>query len=141
MAQAEEEEVMGKGLDELSSYFRPLAEALLAKATDAGLYPVIEDTGRTPEEQVIKVAQGVSWTQHSKHLPQPPEGKSEAIDIVPRECLSLKYWGWSGKVETSHPAWGKLIEIGKGLGMGCGVYFPKSDPGHFEFKRSTIIQV
>lgn len=129
---------MGKSLDELSSYFRPLAEALINQAQDAGLYPVIEDTGRTPEEQVVKVATGVSWTQHSRHLPQPPEGKSEAIDIVPRECLKLKYWGWNGTIENSHPHWGKLIEIVKGLGLESGYYFPKPDPGHAQWKRPII---
>src|SRR2546429_59843 len=130
---------MGKSLDELSSYFRPQAEALLQRATDAGLYPIVEDTGRTPEEQVVKLAQGVSWTQHSKHLPQPPEMKSDAIDIVPRECIALKFWGWYGKVENSHPYWGKLIEIGKSLGLKSGVYFPRSDPGHFEHKPSAPV--
>ena len=131
---------MGKSLDGLASYFRPLAEALLQQATDAGLYPEVEDTDRTPEEQKVKVATGVSHILLSRHLPQPPEMKSEAIDIVPRACIPLKYWGWNGKVENSHPHWGKLIEIGKSLGMVCGVYFPRSDPGHFEWKR-PIIQV
>lgn len=132
---------MGRDLSELASYFRPLAEALLQQATDAGLYPEVIDTGRTPEEQVVKVATGVSWTQHSKHLPQPPEEKSEAVDVCPRVCMSLKYWGWNGTIENSHPHWGRLIEIAKGLGLKCGVYFPHPDPGHFEHKHPNTIQV
>jgi hypothetical protein len=115
---------------------RPLAEKLLEQATNAGLDPVVEDTGRTEAEQEQKIAQGVSWTSRSKHLPQPPEGKSEAIDIVPRACIKLKYWGWNGTVENSHPHWGKLIEIGESLGLTCGVHFPHPDPGHFQYKHA-----
>lgn len=128
---------MGKSLDELASYMRPLAEQLLEQATAAGLDPVVEDTGRTPAEQVTKLSQGVSWTKNSKHLPQPPEWKSEAIDIVPRACMSLKYWGWNGTVENSHPYWSELIDIGTKLGLHSGVNFPKPDPGHFQYVYHT----
>jgi hypothetical protein len=124
---------MGKSLDELASYMLPIATALIAKAQDAGLDPVVEDTGRSHDEQTIKVSTGVSWTNNSKHLPQPPENKSEAIDVVPRVCMSLKYWGWNGTIENSHPAWGELITIGEGLGLHCGVHFPHPDPGHFQY--------
>lgn len=127
---------MGKSLDECASYVRPLFEELLARAKAKGLDPVVEDTGRTDVEQSVKIATGVSWTAHSRHLPQPPEMKSEAIDIVPKACIKLKYWGWNGTVETSHPDWGELIEIGESLGLECGVYFPHPDPGHFQWKRS-----
>lgn len=127
---------MGKSLDECASYVRPLFEELLVRATAKGLDPVVEDTGRTNAEQSVKIATGVSWTAHSRHLPQPPEMKSEAIDIVPKACIKLKYWGWNGTVETSHPDWGELIEIGEALGLECGVYFPHPDPGHFQWKRS-----
>ncbi len=124
---------MRKDLDELASYMKPLAEELLQLATEAGLDPVTEDTGRSPEEQQAKLSQGVSWTKRSKHLAQPPEMKSEAIDIVPRACMSLKYWGWNGDAGTSHPHWGKLIDIGESLGLHCGVHFPVPDPGHFQY--------
>lgn len=124
---------MGKLIAELASYFQPLAQELLDQARFAGLDPVIEDTGRTVSEQQVKIATGVSWTQKSKHLPQPPEEKSEAIDIVPRACMALKYWGWNGTIENSHPHWGKLIAIGEKLGLHCGVHFPHPDPGHFEY--------
>jgi len=124
---------MGKALSELASYMQPLATELFNQASSAGLDPVIEDTGRTPAEQAVKEAQGVSWTSHSKHLPQPPEMKSEAIDIVPGACLRLKFWGWNGTVENSHPHWGQLILIGESLGLESGVHFPHPDPGHFQY--------
>src|SRR6516225_1164746 len=130
---------MGKDISELASYMQPLALALLQQASEAGLDPVIEDTGRTPTEQQVKIATGVSWTSNSKHLPQPPEGKPEAIDIVPRSCMSLKYWGWNGTIENSHPNWGRLIEIGESLGLTCGAHFPHPDPGHFQFKHEEKI--
>jgi len=125
---------MGKSLDELDSATRLLADQLLTLATEAGLDPVIEDTGRTPDEQAGKVALGVSWTRNSLHLPQPPEGKARAIDIVPRACLSLKYWGWNGTVMNSDWRWGKLIELGESVGLESGVHFPHPDPGHFQLK-------
>lgn len=124
---------MGKDLDELASYMLPLAQDLISQANAAGLDVVIEDTGRTDTEQAQKIALGVSWTTRSKHLPQPPEMKSEAIDLVPRACLYLKYWGWNGTIENSHEDWGKLIAIGESLGLLCGVRFPHPDPGHFQY--------
>lgn len=129
---------MGKDLNELASYMLPLAEEVLQKATDAGLDPVVEDTGRTPIEQENKISQGVSWTSRSKHLPQPPEGKSEAIDIVPRACMAQKYWGWNGTVENSNPLWGKLIAIVESVGLKSGVHFPHPDPGHAEYIHSDV---
>lgn len=128
---------MGKLITELASYVQPIAIEFINQATTAGLDPVVEDTGRTVNEQQIKIATGVSWTHYSKHLPQPPEQKSEALDVVPRECMKLKYWGWNGTIENSHPHWGKLIAIGEGLGLRCGVHFPHPDPGHFEYAKPT----
>lgn len=127
---------MGRSLDELASYFKPIAEAILADATAEGLDPVIEDTGRDEVEQALKLASGVSWTIRSKHLHQPPENKSEAIDIVPRACIPLKYWGWTGSVEGSHPSWGKLIAIVERNGAHSGVHFIHPDPGHAQYIHS-----
>ncbi|SRR6266550_7116782 len=129
---------MGKSLEELSSYMRPVAEELLRLATEAGLDPVIEDTGRTPTEQEEKINLGVSWTNKSKHLPQPPEGKSEAVDIVPKACMKEKYWGWTGEVETSHPHWAKLIELVESVGLESGVHFPHPDPGHVQWPHDRV---
>jgi hypothetical protein len=132
LAENPEEIEMGKSLDELDSETRPLAEQLLALATAAGLDLVVEDTGRTPDEQAGKVALGVSWTRHSLHLPQPPEGKARAIDVVPRACLSLKFWGWNGRIDNSDWRWGKLVELVESVGLHSGVHFPHPDPGHAE---------
>jgi hypothetical protein len=128
---------MGKDLNELASYMLPLAQELLDQASAAGLDPVVEDTGRTQIEQENNISNGVSWTTRSKHLPQPPEMKSEAIDVVPRACMSLKYWGWNGTIENSHPYWGRLIAIGESVGLESGVHFPHPDPGHFQYIHST----
>jgi hypothetical protein len=132
---------MGKDLSELASYMMPLASKLLGLAVAAGLDPVVEDTGRTQAEQAIKISQNVSWTSHSKHLPQPPEMKSEAIDIVPRALLALKYWGWNGRYDNSDPRWLQLCELGEGLGLECGgrwTHVP-ADPGHFQFVHQPAV--
>ena len=125
---------MGKDLNELDTETRLKVDQLLAMAAESGLDLVIEDTGRTPEEQVGKVALGVSWTMNSMHLPQPPEGKSRAIDLVPRACLSLKYWGWNGTVMNSDWRWGKLIDLAESVGLHSGVHFAHPDPGHCELR-------
>jgi len=124
---------MGKDLDELTSYMKPLAEELITKAREAGIELVVVDTGRTLDEQYEKLHLGLSSTTNSKHLPQSPEFKSEAIDVAPKVCLSMKHWGWFGKITTSHEYWGKIIEIGEDLGLHSGVHFPISDPGHFQY--------
>jgi peptidoglycan L-alanyl-D-glutamate endopeptidase CwlK len=43
---------------------------------------MVHDGVRTPEEQAANIARGVSWTKHSKHLPQ-PDGFSHAVDLIP----------------------------------------------------------
>ena len=130
---------MGKSLDELDSTFRPFAEQLIAKANAQGLDVVIEDTGRSEDDQREKLATGVSWTLHSMHLPQPPEDKSKAIDLVPRVCMTLKYWGWNGKFGNSHPFWFKLVVIGRSLGLECGGDWVRPDPGHFQTPRGGMV--
>jgi len=123
---------MGKSLTELASYFLPLAQKLIDQANTAGLDVIIVDTGRTAAEQIQKLANGVSWTTHSKHEPQPPEGLSEAIDLAPRACILLKNWG------PGDPRWRQLGEIGKSLGLLWGgdwthINNGYGDQSHFEY--------
>lgn len=129
---------MGKSLDELASYFRPQVDQFLAECAAAGIPLTVEDTGRTPEEQAVHLINGTSKTQHSRHLPQPPEDKSEAIDVVPTVCLPMKYWGWTGDPATSHPAWARIIDIGTRLGLSNGYRMWGWDPGHFQYNHPTI---
>lgn len=119
---------MGNKLDELASYFRPRAEALIAEANAAGIDVVIIDTGRTPKEQTEKIRTGVSWTSFSKHEPQHPELKSEAIDLCPRSYLPMKLWNPTG------PLWQQLGAIGEALGLKWGGRWEQHpDVGHFEW--------
>lgn len=130
---------MGRSPDELASYVLPLYEQFLAATLAAGLPCITEDTGRTLEEQRADIAAGRSWTLHSKHLPQPPEGKSEAFDCVPRALVGDKFWGWHGKLANSDPRWLQMGEIGESLGLEWGGRWPvnpphsRPDPGHLEF--------
>jgi len=122
---------MGKDPNELASYVRPLWEQFSALAQARGIPILLVDTGRTPSEQEVKLEQGVSWTQHSRHLPQPPELLSEAFDVVPKAYLAVKGWSPGGDL------WSELGEIGEGLGLEWGGRFPgrARDPGHFQWKR------
>src|SRR5712664_1861134 len=118
---------MGKDLSALASYFRPQVDEFLGACEAAGILLTVIDVDRTPAEQQQKLADGVSWTTHSKHLPQPPEGKSEAIDVCPTVYLSQKGWGPGG------PLWAQIGAIGEKIGMRWGGRFPHPDLGHLEF--------
>lgn len=124
---------MGNSINELASYVQPLCEEFFNLAQAAGITCALIDTGRTPTEQEQKLADGVSWTTHSKHLPQPPEGKSEAFDVCPKEYLLMKGWNPDG------PLWAKLGGIGESLGLRWGGRWTKTpDPGHFEYVHPTM---
>lgn len=121
---------MGNSLDELASYFRPLAENLIGLCSSAGVPVRIVDTGRTPEEQEQKLAQGVSWVSRSKHEPQPPEMKSEAIDLVPIEILSEHKSDW----DPNNTLWQRIGVIGESIGLRWGgSWTAHRDPSHFEY--------
>lgn len=53
----------------------------------------VVDGVRTPEEQAINLARGVSWTKQSKHLPQ-ADGFSHAVDIAP---IGVKGLDWEDR--------------------------------------------
>src|ERR1700687_1798490 len=131
---------MGKDLSELASYFLPLAQELLEDCASEGIPVVVVDTGRTPAEQQQKLAQGVSWTQRSKHEPQPPEGKSEAIDLCPTEYLPMQGWDPGG------PLWAQLGAIGESLGLLWGGRWThlnngNGDPGHFQYVHRAPVSL
>lgn len=120
---------MGNSLDALASYFRPTVDDFLGQAEAAIGEPLlVVDTDRTPTEQQVKLAQGVSWTISSKHLPQPPESKSEAIDVCPLSYTKMKGWNPSGE------KWAILGALGEKLGMFWGGRWEHHpDPGHFQY--------
>lgn len=123
---------MGNSITELASYVQPLCEQFFNLCQAAGIPVLLVDTGRTITEQEQKLANGVSWTQNSKHLPQPPEGLSEAFDVCPKEYLTIKNWCPGG------PLWAKLGDIGESLGLRWGGRWLKTpDPGHFEYVHPT----
>lgn len=125
---------MGRDLDELASYFRPQVEAFINDCASAEVPIRVIDTGRTPAEQTQKLVQEVSWTNYSKHEPQPPEQKSEAVDVVPEAILEEHKSDW----DPSNPLWLKIGEIGEKHGMRWGGRWPHHpDPSHFEFVPHT----
>lgn len=129
---------MGRDLNELTSYMQPLCEQFLALAASSGIPCVIEDTGRTEAQQQADLSAHRSWTSHSKHLPQPPEMKSEAFDAVPQAILD----GGRKDYDPESPLWAQIGAIGKKLGLKWGGDFkvfhngkwiPRPDPGHFQY--------
>lgn len=127
---------MSRKLDDLSPRFRPLAFQLLARLTEAGIPVMIIDTLRTPEEHAANLANGTSWTQRSKHLPD-IDGKSNAIDICPFAIYDLvgpDKLQW----DAGHPVWKKIGDIGEGLGLRWGGRWKQRDMGHFEYPTPGV---
>jgi len=123
---------VSRSLSDLSEKFRPLAVELIARATEAGICVKVIDTLRTEAEQKENLRRGVSWTMHSKHLPD-DDGKANAIDLAPVECLSLKAWA------PSHPDWERLGEIGESLGLTWGGRWRIRDCCHFELGETVPV--
>jgi len=129
---------MSRALDDLDSRLRPLVFELIARATEHKIPVMIVDTLRTEAEQAVNVANGTSWTLHSKHLPQPPESKSLAVDVVPYliyNAVGPDKLNW----DEHDPAWQVLGVIGQTIGLKWGVVLhgARKDLGHFEYVIPT----
>lgn len=111
-------------LDDLSDRFRPLAERLIALATEAGIPLRIVETRRTEEEHRQNLARGVSWVSRSKHC------DGDAIDLCPIILLGMKFWA------PASPLWQKLGEIGEGIGLRWGGRWKVKDMCHFEYAET-----
>jgi hypothetical protein len=128
-----------RNLNDLDARLRPLADQWIAACEALGVPVTIITTLRTSVEQHHAVETGVSWTLHSKHLPQPPEGKSLAIDLCPTELLTEKGWA------PASPLWWTLARCALDLGLRSGMDWhgvglplvgqvrPSWDPGHAEY--------
>jgi hypothetical protein len=124
-------------LNDAASYCVPLFLQLVENCAKAGVPVRIVDISRTPSQQQVKIATGVSWTQNSKHLPQPPEGKSEAIDIVPLVILGEHKPDW----DPGSLAWQKIGKIGQDLGLEWGgAWLEHKDPSHFQYIHKPEIE-
>ena len=136
-----------RALDSLSSDFKPLVFALLARLTEGGVPVLIVQTSRTLEEHETNLANGTSRVSRSKHLPRRLRGlisgsaeddKADAIDLVPFEVFQLHgadKLAWS---ETATPealaAFAAIGVIGEGLGLRWGGRWRSPhDPGHVEW--------
>lgn len=118
---------MSQALNDLDPTFRPLAVELLAKLTEAKLPVLIVETRRTPEQHAINLANGTSWTMHSKHL------DGLAIDLVPYSLYTLAPGGDKLEWDNAAPAWQTIGRIGKALGLRWGGDWQQKDMGHLEY--------
>lgn len=123
---------MSRKLDDLDSRFKPIVFEFLARLTEARIHVIVVDTIRTIEEQRENIKKGVSWTLNSKHLPQPPEMKSQAIDVCPYEQYNLH---GPDKLQWNNddPVWKAIGFVGEALGMNWGGRWKQKDMGHFEY--------
>lgn len=95
---------------------RAKLERVLLECRHAGIPVTLISTLRSIEQQRRNVAAGVSWTMRSKHLPQPPNGKSLAFDLAPREYLDKKGWNPTG------PVWDDIDVMCDTVGLKTGVF-------------------
>jgi hypothetical protein len=133
-----------RSLSDLDDRFRPLAEKLIAQCESAGIHLTTICTLRSKEEQELAVLAGVSWTDNSLHLPQPPDGKALAIDIAPTVYLTEKNWNPTGDL------WWQIATIAHSLGMRSGMDWDGDglppvgsirkcwDPGHCEYVAHPV---
>ena len=123
---------MSRSLDDIDPRLRPLIFELISRLASRGVHVLIVDTLRTPAEQKINIAKGVSSTSNSRHLPQNPFGKSLAVDVVPYETFNLHgrdKLQWDPK----DPAFKAIGEEAEALGLRWGGRWKKPhDPGHVE---------
>jgi len=116
---------MSRALDDLDDRFRPAAMELIARAAEAGIPVMIIDTLRTPAQHAINLANGTSWTEHSKHL------DGLAIDVCPYAVYTL-HGANKLQWQADDPAWAVLAAIGRKLTLRCGFDWKQKDCGHFE---------
>jgi peptidoglycan LD-endopeptidase CwlK len=120
--------LLDRRLTTLDEKFRPLAVELLARCVEAGIPVLIVNTRRTATEQAELRRKGLSWVRESKHQ------LGLAIDIAPYEVY-LAHGADKVLWNAEDPLWGKLGEIGKGLGLTWGGDWKARDLGHFEMKE------
>jgi len=116
---------MSRALDDLDVRFRPLAIELIARVVEAGIAVMIIDTLRTPAQHAINLANGTSWTAHSKHV------DGLAIDLCPFLIYDL-HGADKLQWKTDDPAWDTMGAIGERLGLRWGGKWTQRDLGHFE---------
>lgn len=127
---------MSAHLNDLDGRIRPLVFELIARSAERGIPLVIINTLRTPEQQAANVAKGVSWTSNSKHLPQPPDGKSLAIDVAPYSQFQ-EHGEHKIQWDAADPSWSIIGAIGEALGLRWGGRWAQRDMGHFEYVTTT----
>ena len=129
---------MSRALNDLDSRLRPIAFEHLARCIEAKVPVMIIDTLRTTAEQEVNIANGVSWTMNSKHLPQPPEGLALAYDLCPYAVYQADgpdKLNW----DDTHRDWQIIGSIGERLGLKWGLIkivkgkSVRYDLGHFQF--------
>lgn len=123
---------MSRALDDLDPRFRPLAVELLARLVEAKLPVLIVDTLRTPAEHALNLANGVSWTDHSKHL------DGLAMDVVPYSLYTIAPGGDKLEWDNAHPAWQTIGRIAHDLGLRWGGDWQQQDMGHVEWVAPTV---
>lgn len=122
---------MTRNIHDLSPQVYPKFCEFLAELVNAKISVMIVSVLRTEEEQLENIKNGVSWTVNSKHLPQPPDGKSHAIDVCPYDIYQL-HGPDKLKWDANDIIWKQIGEIGESIGLKWGGRWKVRDMGHFE---------
>jgi len=108
--------------DDLCSCIRVKYLDLVTELDKLKIQVTLLETLRDFDRQRYYVSIGSSKTYNSKHLPQPPFGKSLAFDLAVTEYMTLKNWNPKG------PLWEKIREVSRSLGLICNI--PWDKPHH-----------
>lgn len=125
---------MSRALNDLTIACKAKVINLLARLDEAAIPCMIIQTLRTPSEQVVALATGHSWIQHSKHL------DGNAIDICPYSEYKLHgddKLDWN----SDDPIWQRIGAIGESVGLKWGGRWKQRDVGHFELPDDEIVKV
>jgi hypothetical protein len=106
-------------------------------------------------EQQADVKAGLSWILQGKHLPQPPEGKSLAMDLAPTEIVVHaalpNATSYDKEWAPRDPAWWVIANEAIKLGLRSGLDWnkiglppvgktrPEFDPGHGEWIENDTL--
>lgn len=113
---------------------RDVAKLFLEEATAAGLDPRLQETFRSQDRQAQLYAQG--RTAPGSVVTKAKPGQSNhnygvAFDVVPGSVIGKPNWA------PEDPAWGRLGEIGKKVGLEWGGDWKFVDRPHFQLSGAN----
>jgi hypothetical protein len=129
---------VNRRLEDLDPRFRPQAEELVRRLTEAGVPCMVYETIRSAEDQAAAFARGASRCDGVKRRSKHQDGL--ALDIVALNSAGIPTWDYRRYSER----YKRIGDIARELGLECGQDWHPSeyddvglgwDPPHYEYKE------